>query len=98
MKLKESEKAGLKCNIQKTNMASGPITSWQIDEEKMETFFFLGSRITVTVTTAMKLEDTCSLEKSYDKPRQCIKKQRHHFTDKGPYSQSCGFSSSQVWM
>ena len=100
MKVKEeSKKAGLKLSIQKTKiMASCPITSWQIDEEKMETFFFLDSRITVTVTTAMKLEDTCSLEKSYDKPRQCIKKQRHYFAYKGPSSQSYGFSSSHVWM
>ena len=59
---KESEKAGLKLNIQKTNiMASGPITSWQIDGETMETvtdFIFWGSKI----TAAMKLKDTCSLE------------------------------------
>ena len=68
MKVKEeSEKAGLKLNIHKTKiMASGPITSWQIDGEKMETvtdFIFLGSKITVDVTTATKLKDTCSLEK-----------------------------------
>ena len=58
----ESEKADLKLSIQKTRiMASGPITSWQIDGETMETvtdFIFLGSKITV----AMKLEDACSLE------------------------------------
>ena len=63
MKVKEeSEKAGLKLNIQKTKvMASGPITSWQIDGETVEIvtdFIFLGSKI----TTAMKLKDTCSLE------------------------------------
>ena len=62
----ESEKASLKLNIQKTKiMASGPITSWQIDGEKVEAvrdFTLLGSKITVTVTTAMKLKDTCSLE------------------------------------
>ena len=63
MKVKEeSEKAGLKLNIQKTKItASGPITSWQIDGETMERvtdFIFLGSKI----TTAMKLKDTCSLE------------------------------------
>ena len=46
----------------------------------------------------MKLKDTCSLEKSYDKPRQCIKKQRHYFANKDPYSQHYGFSSSHVWM
>ena len=67
MKVKEeSEKAGLKLNIQKTRiMTSGPITSWQIDEEKMETvtdFILLGSKITVDGAAAMKLKDTCSLE------------------------------------
>ena len=67
MKVKEeSEKAGLKLNIQKTKiMASGPITSWQIDGETMETvrdFIFLDSIITAEVTAAMKLKDTCSLE------------------------------------
>ena len=66
MKVKEeSEKAGLKLNIQKTKiMASGPITSWQIDGETMETvrdFIFLGSKI-IAVTTATKLKDACSLE------------------------------------
>ena len=50
------------------------------------------------VTEAMKLKDACSLEKSYDKPRQHIKKQRHHFAEKGLYSPSFGFSSSHVWM
>ena len=67
MKVKEeSEKAGWKINIQKTKiMASGPITSWQADEEKMETvtdFIFLGSKITADDTAAMKLKDACSLE------------------------------------
>ena len=67
MKVKEeSEKAGLKLNIQKTKiMASGSITSWQIDGETMETmrdFIFLGSKITAKVTAAMKVKDTCSLE------------------------------------
>ena len=50
------------------------------------------------VTAAMKLKDTCSLEKSYDKPRQHIKKQRHNFADKGPSTETYGFSSSHVWM
>ena len=62
----ESEEAGLKLSIQKPKfMASGPIPSWQIDGETMETvtdFIFLGSKITVMVTTAMKLKDTCSME------------------------------------
>ena len=67
MKLKQSEKVALKLNIQKPKiMASGPITSWQIDEEKVETvaeFIFLGSKNHCRlVTAAMKLKDTCSLE------------------------------------
>ena len=68
MKVKEeSEKVGLKLNIQKTKiMASGSITSWQVHGEKVEAvidFIFLGYKITATVTTAMKLKDTCSLGK-----------------------------------
>ena len=67
MKVKEqSEKAGLKLNIQKTKIiASDPITSWQIYGETMKTerdFIFLGSKITADVSAAMKLKDTCSLE------------------------------------
>ena len=67
MKVKEeSEKAGLKLNIQKMKiMASGPITSWQTDGETMETvtdFIFLGSKSLQMVTAAMKLKDACSLE------------------------------------
>ena len=99
MKVKEeSENVGLKLNIQETKiMASSLITSWQIDGETMETvtdFIFLGSKITA--------DGDCSHEiapwkKSYDQHRQHIKKQRHYFTDKGPSSQSCGFSSSHVW-
>ena len=50
------------------------------------------------VTTAMKLKDACSLEESYDLPRQHVKKQRHYFANKGPSSQSYGFSPSHVWM
>ena len=50
------------------------------------------------VTTAMKLEDISSWKKSYDKPKQCIKKQRHHLADKSLYSQSYGFSSGHLWM
>ena len=91
MKVKEeSEKVGLKLNIQKTKiMASGPITSWEIDGQTMETltdFIFLGSKITA--------DGDCKLapwKKSYDKPRQHIKKQRHYFANKGPSSQSYVF-------
>ena len=84
-------------------MGSGPITSWQIDEEKMETvtdFIFLGSKITGDNDCSHKIKRRLLLgKKSYDKPRQYIKKQRHHFADKGPYSQRYNFSSShvQVW-
>ena len=60
---KESEEAGLKLNIQKTKIvASGPITSWQIDGETMTEFIFLGSKLLQIVTAAMKLKDACSLE------------------------------------
>ena len=69
---KEHEKPGLKLNIQKTIMASGPITSWKIGGETMETvtdFIFLSSKMLQMVTAAMKLKDTCSLEEKHDKPR-----------------------------
>ena len=84
MKVKEvSEKVGLKLNIQKTKiMASGPITSWPIDGETVETvsdFIFLGSKITADGDAAMKLKDAYSWKESYDQPRQHIQKQRHYF-------------------
>ena len=86
-------------------MASGPILSWQIDGETVETvreFIFRGGgrapKSLQMVTAAMKLKDSGSLEKSYDQPRQHIKKQRHYLANKGPASQSYGFSSSRVWM
>ena len=74
MKVKvESEKVGLKLNVQKMKiMASGPTTSWEIDGETMETvsdFIFLGSKSLQMVIAAMKLKDTYSLEESYDQPR-----------------------------
>ena len=89
MKLKEeSEKAGLKLNIQKTTiMASGPITWWQIDGETVTDFILGGAPKSLQMlSAAMKLKDACSLEKSYDQPRLHIKKQRHYFTNKGPSS------------
>ena len=98
----ESEKVGLKLNIQKTKiMACGPITSRQIDGETVETvsdFIFWAPKSLQMVTAAMKLKDTCSLEEIYDQPRQHIKKQRHYVANKGPSHQSYGFSSSHVWM
>ena len=103
MKVKEeSEKVGLKLNIQKTKiMTSGPIISCQIHGETREILthcFSLAPKLLTMVTAAMKLKDACSLEKSCDKPRQHIKKQRHHFAEKGLYSPSFGLSSSHVWM
>ena len=103
MKVKdESEKAGLKLNIQKMEiMTSGPITSWHIDGETMETvtdFIFLGSKITADGDCSHEIKMLAPWKKSYDQPRQHIKKQRHYFANKGPSSQSYGFSSSYVWM
>ena len=77
MKVKEtSQKVDLKLNIQKTKiMPSGPITSWEIDKETVEqcqTLFLGAPKSLQMVTEAMKLKDTCSLEKSYDQPRQHI--------------------------
>ena len=98
MKVKEEgEKVGLKLNIQKTKiMASGPITSWQIDGETVTDFPFLGSKITADGDCSHEIERlACSLE---EKLRHNIKKQRRYFANKGPSSQSYGFSSSHVWM
>ena len=64
--------------------------------ETVADLIFLGSKI--TVSAAIKLKDACTLKKSYDKPKQCINKQRHHFANKDPFSQSYGFSSSHVQM
>ena len=66
--------------------------------KEWETLFWGAPKSLQMVTVAMKLKDVCSWKKSYDKPRQHIKKQRHYFANKGPYSQSYGFSSSHVWM
>ena len=92
----------LKLNFQKTNIiACGPITSWQIDGKKMETvidFTFLGSKITGDGDCGHVRSLSCSLQESYDQPRQHIKKQRHCFASRRPSSQSYGFSSSHVWM
>ena len=81
MKVKEeSQKVGWKLNIQKTKiMASGPITSWQIDGDTVADFIFLSSKITADVIADMKLKDTYSLE-SYDQPRQHIRRRQSHPT------------------
>ena len=98
----ESEKAGLKLNIQKTKiMASSPITSWQIDGETMETvrdFIFRGSKITADGDCSHEIEMLASWKKSYDQIRQHIKKQRHYFASQGPSSQTYDFSNSHLWM
>ena len=99
----ESEKVGLKLNFQKTKiMASGPITSWQIDGERMDTvtdFIFLGSQITADGDCSHEIKRRLLLgRKVMTKTRQHIQKQRHYFANKGPSSQGYGFSSSHVWM
>ena len=103
MKVKEeSEKVGLKLNIQKSKiMASGPITSWQIDGEIMETvadFIFWGSKITVDGDCTHEIKRITLWKQSCDHCREHIEKQRHYFANKGLCSQSYGFSSSNVWM
>jgi len=104
MKVKEeTEKVGVKLNIQKTKiMASGPITSWQTDGETVETvrdFIFLGSKITADGDCSHDIKRRLLLgKKVIDQPRQHIKKHRQYFANKGPSSQSYGFSSSHVWM
>ena len=96
----ESEKVGLKLNIQKTKiMASGPITSWQIDGETIETVtdHFWGSKITADGDCSHEIKTLAPWKKSYEQPRQHIKKQRHYFVSEGLSSQSYCFSS-HVWM
>ena len=93
----ESENAGLKLNIKKTKiMASSPITSWQIDGQKVKAvtdFNFLGSKITADGDWSNKIKIMLAPWKEcYDKPRQLIKKERLHFADKGLNSQSYVFS------
>ena len=82
-------------------MASSPITSWQIDRETMETvtdFILEGSKMTADGDCSREIKTLTPWKESCDQPRQCIKKQRHYFANKGPSSQGYGFSSSQVWM
>ena len=102
MKVKEeSEKAGLKLNIQKMKiMASSPITygnRWGNNGNGDRLYFGGAPRSVQMVSTAMKLKDGYSLEAG-EQPRQNIKKQRHCLVNKGLSSQSYGFSSSHVWM
>ena len=95
MKVKEeSEKVGLKLNVQKTKiMASGPITSWEIDGETVDTasdFILGGSKITADGDCSHEIKRRLLLGRKV--------KQRHYFANKGPSSQGYGFSSGHVWM
>ena len=103
MKVKEeSEKVGLKVNIQRMKiMASGPITSWEIDRETVETvleFIFLGSKITADGDCSHEIKTLTPWKENYDQPVQHIQKQRHHFANKGLSSKGYGFSSGHIWM
>ena len=99
----ESEKVGLKLNIQKTKiMASGPITSWEIDGETVETvsdFIFLGSKITEDGDCSHEIKRRLLLgRKVMTKLKEHIEKQRYYFASKGPSSQGYSFSCGHVWM
>ena len=103
MKVKEeSEKVGLKLNIQQTKiMASGPITSWQIDGETMETvrYFILGgSKITADDDYSHEIKRCLLLGRKVMTNQDSILKRRDYFANKGPSSQSYGLSSSHIWM
>ena len=102
MKVKgESEKAGLKLNIQKTKiMASNPITLWQIDGETVETvtdFIFLGSKITAYGNCSHEIKRCLLLGRKVMTNQDSILKSRE-FVKKGPSSQGYGFSGGHVWM
>ena len=99
MKVKEdSEKVGLKLNIQKTEiMASGPITSWEIDGETVDGFIFLGSKITADGDCSHEIKRRLLLGSKAMKNLDSMLK-RHYFANEGLFSQSCDFSSSHVWM
>ena len=103
MKVKEeSEKAGLKFNIQKTKvMACGRITSWQIEGGKVETetdFIFLGSKITVDSDCSHEIKRRYFLGRKAMTNLDNILKRRHYFADKGLYNQSYVFPSNHAWM
>ena len=103
MKVKEeSEKVGLKLNIQKTKIvAFSLITSWQIDGKTMEIvtdFIFLGSKITADGDCSHEIKRRLLLGRKVMTNLDSILKSRHYFANKGLSSQSCGFSSSHVWM
>ena len=98
----ESEKVGVKLSIQKMKiMASGPITSWRIDGETVETvsdFIFGGSKITAGGDYSHEIKRCLLLGRKVMANLDCILKSRHYFDNKGPSSQGYGFSSSRVWI
>ena len=98
----ESKNVDLKLNIQKTkNTASGPVISWQIDGETMETvtdFIFWDSKITADGDCSHEIKRRLPPGRKAMTNLDSILKSRHYFTNKGPSSQSYGFSSSHVWM
>ena len=98
----KSEKVGLKLNIQKTKiMVSGPITSWQIDGETMETvigFIWGGSNITADGDCSHEIKRCLFLGREVMTKLESILKRRDYFDTKGPSSQSYDFSSGHVWM
>ena len=100
MKVKEeSETVGLKLNIQKTKiMVSGLITSWQIEQETVTDFTFWGSKITADADCSNEIKRCLLLGRKATTNIDRVLKSRHHFADKGPYSQSYSFSSSHVWV
>ena len=103
MKVKvEGEKVGLKLNIQKTKiMAFGPITSWEIDGETVETvsdFIFLGSKITTDGDCTHEIKRRLLLGRKVMTNLDSIFKSRDYFANKDPSSQGYGFSSGHVWM
>ena len=103
MKMKEeSEKVGLKLNIQKTKiMASGPITSWQIDGETVDTvadFIFLSSKITADGDCSHEIKRHLLLGRKVTTNLDSIFKSRHYFANKGLSSPGYVFSSGHVWM
>ena len=100
MKVKEeSEKVGLKLNIQKTKiMASGPITSWEIDGETVSDFIFWGSKITADGDCSHEIKRCLLLGRKAMTNLDSTLKSRHYFANKGPSSQGYGFSSGHVWM
>ena len=103
MKVKvESEKVGLKLNNQKVKiMASGPITSWEIEGETVEIvsdFILGGSKITADGDCSHEIKRCLFLRRKVMTNLDIILKSRHYFANKGSSSQGCGFSSSHVWM